>query len=384
MPRCVALVVAAGRGHRFGGDVPKQYRALAGRPVVRHALAALTAHPQIDAVRPVYHPDDAALFAAAADGLTVMDPVNGGATRQESVLFGLESLDGAAPEMVLIHDAARPFVDAAMVSRTLTALEGAPGAVPAMPVRDTLKRAEAGHVVETVDRQGLWRAQTPQGFRFAEILAAHRRLAGEQLTDDAAVAERAGLAVAVVDGSEDNLKITTEDDLKRAERMIGGGGTVRTGFGFDVHRFGPGDGVRLCGVTVPFDQALAGHSDADVALHALTDALLGAIGAGDIGDHFPPTDDRWRGAASDIFLRHAAALVAAAGGVINNVDLTIVCERPRIGPHRTAMVDSLADILRLSADRIGVKATTTEGLGFTGRQEGIAAQAVATVHLLDR
>jgi len=384
MTRCIALVVAAGRGHRFGGALPKQYRDLAGQPVIRHALIALTEHPEIDGLRPVYHPDDAEYFAAAAAGLAVMDPVAGGETRQESVLFGLRSLDAAMPERVLIHDGARPFVDAEMISRTLAALDEAPGVVPAMPVRDTLKRADFGYVSETVERHGLWRAQTPQGFRYADIMAAHQQFAGQALTDDAAVAERAGLAVAVVDGAEDNIKITTEDDLKRAERMIGGGGTTRTGLGYDVHRFGPGNGVRLCGVDVPFDQALAGHSDADVALHALTDALLGTIGAGDIGDHFPPTDERWRDVNSEVFLRHAASLVVAAGGVINNVDITIICERPRIGPHRTVMIDRIATILSLSADQVGVKATTTEGLGFTGRQEGIAAQAVATIQIANR
>ncbi len=383
MAGCIALVVAAGRGRRFGGEVPKQYRMLAGRPVMRHSLAALLAHPEVDAVRPVFHPDDAPLLAAAAQGLEVMEPVAGGVTRQQSVLFGLESLDGASPETVLIHDGARPFIDAAVVSRTLAALERSPGAVPAMPVRDTLKKEQSGFVIETVDRQGLWRAQTPQGFRFADILAAHRRFAGGELTDDAAVAEHAGLAVSVVDGAEDNLKITTEDDLLRAERMIGGGSSVRTGFGFDVHRFGPGDRVRLCGVDVPFDHGLVGHSDADVALHALTDALLGSVGAGDIGDHFPPSDPQWRDRASDTFLRHAADVVADAAGVINNVDVTIICEQPRIGPHRAAMVNRLAEILGLSEDQVSVKATTTEGLGFTGRGEGIAAQAVATVCLGD-
>ena len=381
MAGCIALVVAAGRGRRFGGEVPKQYRMLAGWPVMRHALVGLATHPEVDAVRPVYHPDDASLFAAAAAGLDVMEPVAGGVTRQQSVLFGLESLDGAPPETVLIHDGARPFIEVGVISRTLAALGGTPGAVPAMPVLDTLKKERSGNVVETVDRQGLWRAQTPQGFRFADILAAHRRFAGGELTDDAAVAEQAGLAVSVVDGAEDNLKITTEDDLQRAERMIGGGSSVRTGFGFDVHRFGPGDRVRLCGVDVPFDHRLVGHSDADVALHALTDALLGAVGAGDIGDHFPPSDPQWRDSASEIFLRHAAEVVVGAAGIVNNVDLTIICEQPRIGPYRAAMVRRVAEILGLSEDRVSVKATTTEGLGFTGRGEGIAAQAVATVRI---
>jgi 2-C-methyl-D-erythritol 4-phosphate cytidylyltransferase/2-C-methyl-D-erythritol 2,4-cyclodiphosphate synthase len=279
---------------------------------------------------------------------------------------------------VLIHDAARPLVDHGVISRVLAALETSPGAVPALAVADTLKRGDDQFVETTVDRQGLWRAQTPQGFRYQEILDAHRQAGGEELTDDAAVAERAGLAVAIVEGSEDNVKVTRPGDMIRAERLLGAG-EARTGLGFDVHRFGPGDHVMLCGVAVPHEFGLEGHSDADVGLHAVTDALLGAIGEGDIGTHFPPSDPQWKGTESDVFVRHAGELIAAKGGRISNIDVTLVCEQPKIGPHRAAMIKRMADILTISEHRISIKATTTERLGFTGRGEGIAAQAVATV-----
>jgi 2-C-methyl-D-erythritol 4-phosphate cytidylyltransferase/2-C-methyl-D-erythritol 2,4-cyclodiphosphate synthase len=381
MGKVVALVVAAGRGRRFGGDLPKQYLDLAGRPVLRHTMAALAANPEIDAVRAVIHPDDRQLYDLAAGGLGLLEPVHGGDTRQDSVRFGIESLADLDPSVILIHDGARPFVDAGTIGRVIGALETHPGAVPAIPVADTLKRGADGLVSTTVDRSGLYRAQTPQGFRYGDILAAHRAVIGEELTDDAAVAERAGLAVALVAGSEDNVKITTVADLDRARRLFEGPGEVRTGSGYDVHRFTDGDGVWLCGVRVPHTEALLGHSDADVALHALTDAVLGAVAAGDIGHHFPPSDVRWKGAPSDQFLAHAAGLVAALGGHIVNVDVTIICERPKVGPHRAAMAARLAGILRVRQDRVAVKATTTEGLGFTGRREGIAAQAVANVWL---
>ena len=385
MGGCVALVVAAGRGERFGGEVPKQYVGLGGEALLRRTLSAFLDHPAVDAVRPVIHPDDRALFDIASAGLELLAPVAGGDTRQESVRLGLESLAGMAPYAVLIHDAARPFVDEGLISRTLSALDDVPAAVPAVPVGDTLKRiakgapdAPFGLVAGTVDRTGLWRAQTPQAFRFTDILAAHRRFADEDLTDDAAVAERADLAVALVAGSEDNLKVTTTDDLGRARRLLGGG-EIRTGIGYDVHRFGPGDHVMLCGVAVPFAAGLVGHSDADVGLHALTDALLGALGAGDIGSHFPPTDPRWRDAPSATFLRHAGDLAAARQGTVLNLDVTVICEKPRIAPHRAAMIERIAEILDLTADRVNVKGTTTEGLGFTGRGEGIAAQGIATI-----
>ena len=382
MANCTAIIVGAGRGHRFGGPLPKQYRTLGGEPVLRHALRAFADHPAVTQVIGVIHPDDREMFEAAAQGLGIAGHTAGGAERQDSVRNGLEFAAGLAPggtpDLVLIHDAARPFVSARLISDVIAALETAPGAVPALAVADTLKRGADDRVAETVDRTGLYRVQTPQGFRFAEILAAHGKAKGQNLTDDAAVAEAAGLAVALVAGDADNFKITTEGDLMRAEDMMSGGET-RTGFGFDVHQFEAGDAVRLCGVDVPFDRKLKGHSDADVGLHALTDAILGAIGQGDIGQHFPPTDPQWRGAESHIFLAHAAALVRDRGAVIVNVDVTIICEAPKVGPHRAAMAVRVAEILGIDGGRVNVKATTTERLGFTGRGEGIAAQAVATV-----
>ncbi len=392
MTRTIALVVAAGRGVRLGGEMPKQYLPLGGRPLLRHCLELFAAHPRIDAVRAVIHPDDRALYDAAAAGLDLLEPVAGGATRQDSVRNGLESLVDMVPARVLIHDAARPFIDAPTVTAVLDALDRAPGAIVAVPVADTVKRAAPGDLVATtVDRTGLWRAQTPQAFRYAEIRDAHRRLAGEQLTDDAAVAERAGLEVLLVTGREDNFKVTSREDLARAERRLGrrddGEGAhamafeYRSGSAYDVHRFGPGDHVTVCGVRVPHDAALIGHSDADVGLHAITDALLGAIGDGDIGTHFPPDDPQWKGVDSAVFLKHAADLVSGRGGAIVNVDVTLVCERPKIGPHRPAMRDRVADLLGIDVDRVSVKATTTERLGFTGRREGMAAVATASVRL---
>ena len=384
MAGCAALVLAGGSGSRFGSEIPKQYLALGSRTVLRRAAEAFARHPAIDHVRVVIRAEDRARYDAAFAGLDVLPPAVGGATRQDSARLGLESLGPLAPDRVLIHDGARPFVDAALIDRTLAALDGAPAAVPALPVSDTLKRARADRatVAETVDRSGLWRAQTPQAFRYGDILAAHRAAAGASLTDDAMVAEHAGLSVALVMGSEDNVKITTQSDLGRAERTLTDALAItRVGTGYDVHRFCPGDHVMLCGVRVPHDRGLEGHSDADAGLHALTDAILGAIGEGDIGAHFPPSDPQWRGAPSDIFLRHAAGLVAAKGGEIANVDVTLVCERPKIGPHREAMRTRVAAILGIPVASVGVKATTTEGLGFTGRGEGIAAQAIAAVRL---
>jgi len=385
-----ALIVAAGRGIRAGGDLPKQYQALAGRAVLYHSARAFADHPAIDAVRVVIHPNDRALYDQAVAGLALLPPVDGGAERQDSVRLGLESLAELRPARVLIHDAARPLVAPGIIHRTLQALDRAAGAIAAVPVADTLKRGADGKVARTVSRDGLWRAQTPQGFAFEPILAAHRALAGEKLTDDAAVAERGGLAVELVMGAEDNFKITSAEDLDRAERLMraarGDGGELRMATGFDVHRFGPGDRVMLGGIAIPHDHGLVGHSDADVALHALTDALLGTIGAGDIGQHFPPSDPQWRGADSARFLQHAARLVAKRGGRIVHVDLTIICERPKIGPHGRAMAQRIAALLGPvmideRSDRVSVKATTTEGLGFTGRREGIAAQAAATIRL---
>ena len=390
MPLCAALIVAAGRGERFAREVPKQYLPLAGAAVLRHSAATFTANPGIGPVRVVIHEDDRERYARAVAGLDLLAPVTGGATRRESVRLGLESLAALAPDRVLIHDAARPFVDAAIIKRVIAALEHAPGAIAAVKLSDTLKRGDGGHILETVPRQGLWRAQTPQAFRFAEILAAHRAFAagdpGAEPTDDAAIAEGAGLKVSLVAGGEENFKLTTIEDLGRAEMLLGAAkADVRTGLGFDVHGFGAGaDGqqhLTLCGVKVPHDATLIGHSDADAGLHALTDALLGAIGAGDIGEHFPPGDPKWRGADSAAFLRHAVGLIARRGGEIGHVDITLVCERPKIGPHRADMRARIAGLLGIAADRVSVKATTTDGLGFLGRGEGIAAQAVATVRL---
>jgi 2-C-methyl-D-erythritol 4-phosphate cytidylyltransferase/2-C-methyl-D-erythritol 2,4-cyclodiphosphate synthase len=367
-----AVIVAAGRGTRFGGALPKQYLALGGGTVLRHAVGAFAGHPRIAGVQVVIRDEDRAIFDAAVAGLAVLPPVPGGAERQDSVRHGLEALAAHEPVRVLIHDGARPFPDAALIDRVIDALDTAPAAIPALPLGDTIKRVTAGVIHETVDRSQLWRAQTPQGFHFAPILAAHRAAAGRILTDDAAVAEAAGMAPVIVPGSEDNLKVTTGHDLAAAERLLAS---------FDVHPFGPGDHVMVCGIAIPHEVAPVGHSDADVGLHALTDAVLGAIGAGDIGMHFPPSDERWRGASSDRFLAYAAALVRDRGGDIAAVDVTIICERPRIAPHRDRMIERLAEILAIAPGRVSVKATTTEGLGFTGRREGIAAQAVATVRL---
>ncbi|HYF90557.1 bifunctional 2-C-methyl-D-erythritol 4-phosphate cytidylyltransferase/2-C-methyl-D-erythritol 2,4-cyclodiphosphate synthase [Azospirillum sp.] len=382
-PTCIALIVAGGSGQRFGAERPKQYIDLAGKPVLRRTVEAFLRHPQVDGVRVVIDPAWRDVYDAAVAGLGLPDPVAGGASRQDSVRNGLEALaaDGA-PNLVLIHDAARPLIDEATIGAVVAALDEQPGAIAAVPVADTLKRGKDGAIGATVDRDGLWRAQTPQGFHFPAILEAHRAAAGLSLTDDAAVAERAGLAVALVPSKEDNFKVTTPDDLTRATRAILSSlWDIRTGSGFDVHRFTDGDFVTLCGLRVPHDHGLEGHSDADVGLHALTDAILGALAAGDIGSHFPPTDPRWRGADSAKFLRHAADLVAERGGVIAHADVTIICERPKVGPHRAAMAERIAEILGIEVGRVSVKATTTEQLGFTGRREGIAAQAVATVRL---
>jgi 2-C-methyl-D-erythritol 4-phosphate cytidylyltransferase / 2-C-methyl-D-erythritol 2,4-cyclodiphosphate synthase len=375
----VGLVVAAGRGERAGGSRPKQYRRIAGEALVARAAAGLLAHPRVDAVAVIIGPGQETLYHEACGHLRLLDSIEGGQERQDSVRLGLESLSARAPERVLIHDAARPFLPPAVVDRLLDALDSEPGALPVLPVVDTLKKPTDDRVDSTVDRAGLFRAQTPQAFHFPAILDAHRAHAGEALTDDAAIAERFGMAVAAVTGDEMLFKITIPEDFERAARHLALAFETRTGTGFDVHRLGDGDRVMLCGVSIPHDQRLVGHSDADVALHALTDALLGAIAAGDIGQHFPPSDPRWRGAASDRFLGHAAGLVRARGGEIVNVDVTIICERPKIGPHRDAMRKRLVEILGISHDRISVKATTTERLGFTGRAEGIAAQAAATV-----
>jgi 2-C-methyl-D-erythritol 4-phosphate cytidylyltransferase/2-C-methyl-D-erythritol 2,4-cyclodiphosphate synthase len=377
-PRVAALVMAAGQGTRLGTELPKQYLPIGGRSALARSLDLFSRHPRIGSVHAVIQADDRARYEDAAAGLRLGAPIVGGATRQDSVRRGLEGLAQEAPDLVLIHDAARPLTPPAVVDRVLDALREHDGAVPALAVADTLKRGKDGRVAATVPRDDFYRVQTPQGFRFPALLAAHRRLEGAALTDDAAVAEAAGLSVALVAGDEAAFKITTADDLQRARGLAA---ETRTGTGFDTHRFVDGDRVWLCGVEIPHERGLLGHSDADVGLHAITDALLGTIGAGDIGSHFPPGDPRWKGADSAVFLRHAAALVRGRGGRIVHVDVTLICERPKVGPHRETMRARIADILGLEVDRVSVKATTTEGLGFAGRREGIAAQALATVAL---
>ena len=376
-----AVVVAGGRGFRAGGEIPKQYRTIAGVPVIRASLALFAG--QADAVQPVIHADDAELFTRATSGLNVLPAVRGGVTRQGSVRAGLEALTGRHPDIVLVHDAARPFASAALIRRAIDAIGESQAAVPALPVSDTVKQVDAaGRVTDTLDRSCLVTVQTPQAFAFPRLLDAHRRAAAagrNDFTDDAALAEWAGMTVATFAGERTNTKLTTPDDFLRveADRLL----DVRTGSGFDVHAFGDGDHVMLGGLRIPHARGVIGHSDADVALHALTDAVLGALADGDIGQHFPPSDPQWRGASSDRFLAFACERVRARGGLIAHLDVTIVCEAPRIGPHRDAMRARIAGIAGIAADRVGVKATTSEALGFTGRREGLVAMATATVRL---
>jgi 2-C-methyl-D-erythritol 4-phosphate cytidylyltransferase/2-C-methyl-D-erythritol 2,4-cyclodiphosphate synthase len=380
------VVVAAGRGIRAGGGVPKQYRHLAGEPMIRASLSLFSWHGQVSAVQTVIHPDDRASYEAAAKGLRLLPPVDGGATRQASVLAGLEALSAHAPDIVLVHDAARPFCSSELVSRAIQAGAASGAAVPALTVTDTIKQVDAGgHIVGTVDRTTLRSVQTPQAFAFPVLLEAHRRAAKDgrdDFTDDAALAEWAGQKVAVFAGEAGNMKLTTDEDFARIEaRRVASLPDLRIGSGYDVHAFADGDHVWLGGLKIAHDRGLTGHSDADVALHALVDAILGALADGDIGQHFPPTDVRWRGASSDQFLKFAAERVNERGGRIAHLDVTIVCEAPKIGPHRDAMRARIAEIAGVAIERVAVKATTSEQLGFTGRREGIAAMATATVRM---
>jgi 2-C-methyl-D-erythritol 4-phosphate cytidylyltransferase/2-C-methyl-D-erythritol 2,4-cyclodiphosphate synthase len=385
--QAVAIVVAGGRGERAGADRPKQYRRLGGESVLRRALRLFAAHPGIGAVQPVIDPAHLPEYRSACAELeNCLEPVSGGATRQQSVFAGLEAVQKHAPEIVLVHDAARPLASPELVGRALAAGAATGAAVPALPLADTIKRVDAaGRVTETLDRYALRAIQTPQAFRFAALLDAHRRAraAGrEDFPDDAALAEWAGLEVTTFPGEASNMKLTTPDDFARAAALDALSlGDFRTGTGFDVHAFGPGDHVMLGGVKIPHTSGLLGHSDADVLLHALTDAVLGAIAEGDIGRHFPPSDERWRGASSDRFLAHAVALVSARGGRIAHLDATVLCEAPKIGPHAARMCARIGEIAGLEISRVSVKATTTEKLGFLGRGEGIAAMALATVRL---
>ena len=386
MVEVAAVVVAAGRGKRAGGDLPKQFRQIGGETMLRRALSMLVGHPSVGLVQPVIHPDDVDLFQEAAAAMTTLPPTFGGATRQASVHAGLEALATRKPTIVLVHDAARPFATPALVERAIAAAKETGAAVPGVPVADTVKSIDAqGHVEATLPRDKLRLIQTPQAFAFAPLLEAHRRAAREGLndfTDDAALAEWAGLKVAVFAGEAGNVKITNPADFTRAEATdFAALGDVRTGLGIDVHAFAPGDHVTLGGVRIPHTHALTGHSDADVVLHAATDAILGALADGDIGVHFPPSDPQWKGASSDRFLAFAVERLKARGGRIAHLDINVICEAPRIGPHRDAMRANVARIAGIAEDRVAVKATTSEKLGFTGRGEGIVAYVTATVRL---
>jgi 2-C-methyl-D-erythritol 4-phosphate cytidylyltransferase/2-C-methyl-D-erythritol 2,4-cyclodiphosphate synthase len=377
-----AIIVAAGSGSRAGSGPAKQWRMLAGQPVLRWSARAF-ASAGVDRMVVVLAAGDQAKAESVLDGLGDWRPAIGAATRAGSVRSGLAQLaDQPDDAIVMIHDAARPLLEKSHIDQLVAALDEAEGALPCLPVADTLKR-EADGSLATVSRDGLWRAQTPQAFRLGALRAAYAAWpadAGEP-TDDAAVLERAGGRVAITPGDPRLMKLTYPEDFAMAEVLAARPGVVCVGQGFDAHRFGPGDGVTLCGIKIAHDRSLVGHSDADAGLHALTDALLGAIGQGDIGDHFPPTDPQWRGVESGVFLRHAVKLIDEAGGRIINVDVTLICERPKIKPHREAMRARLAQLLGLAPDRVSVKATTTEQLGFTGREEGLAAQAIASVQL---
>ncbi|MDI3560084.1 bifunctional 2-C-methyl-D-erythritol 4-phosphate cytidylyltransferase/2-C-methyl-D-erythritol 2,4-cyclodiphosphate synthase [Bradyrhizobium sp. Arg816] len=384
--RTAVVLVAAGRGLRAGAGGPKQYREIGGVPVIYRAMEAFSRHPDVFAVQPVVNPDDSAMFAAAVAGLSHEPPTNGGATRQASVLAGLEALAKHKPDIVLIHDAARPFVSAGVISRAIEAASRTGAALPVVPVTDTIKvTGESGNVEDTPDRSALRIAQTPQSFRFDVILEAHRRAAKDgrsDFTDDAAIAEWAGLTVATFEGDVANMKLTTPEDFVREEaRLASLLGDIRTGTGYDVHAFGEGDHVMICGVRVPHTKGFLAHSDGDVGLHALVDAILGALADGDIGSHFPPSDAKWKGASSDQFLKYAIERVAERGGRVANLEVTMICERPKIGPLRDTMRARIAEISRVDISRVAVKATTSERLGFTGREEGIAATASATIRL---
>ena len=386
MARVAAVIVAAGQGLRAGGPVPKQFRRIGGDTILRRSLSALLGAPQISSVQPVIRSEDRGLYDEAAAGLATLPPVAGGATRQESVRAGLEALEQHDPEIVLVHDAARPFASPALIARAIDAVQATGAAIPGLPVADTVKTVDSrGHVVETLERGRLRLVQTPQAFAFRSLLAAHRRAAAEgrhDFTDDAALAEWAGMRVTVFDGEPGNIKMTNPDDFARTEALQAAQLTdIRVGTGFDVHAFGPGDHVVIGGLRIPHVQAVTGHSDADVALHALVDAVLGALADGDIGAHFPPSDPQWKGASSDRFLAFAVDRVRQRGGMIAHLDLTIVCEAPKIGPHRDAMRANIARIAGIDMSRVAVKATTSEKMGFTGRSEGIVAFATATVRL---
>ena len=382
-PTRVALILAAGYGERVGvSGLPKQYRLLGGVPLLCHSLLCFLTHKSLDAVRVVLSPSQRPLYNKALEYIqsreALLDPVEGGATRQQSTRAGLESLKSLTPDIVLIHDAVRPLVNHEDINACLDALSHSKAVVPSVPLADALKRYDDG-VLRHVPREPYRLALTPQGFDFATLLQAHRNFTDHSFPDDAALVDYAGISVKTVDGRRDNFKITFIEDFLRAETMLGSRTHPRTGSGYDVHRFTSGTCVRLCGVDIPFEKSLAGHSDADVGLHALTDAILGAITAGDIGDHFPSGELCWQSSNSSVFLNHAVKLAEQAGFCVHHVDVTLICEAPKLAPYRNAMREAVADILDIDISSVSIKATTTEGLGFLGRSEGIAAQAVASL-----
>ncbi len=385
----IALVVAAGRGTRLRQDTgspPKAYIPICGKPLLAHTLEALE-HPSIDAIACVIHPDDEALYQAVRQeygSSLILPPLHGGARREDSVRNGLDGIAHHTPENVLIHDAARPFVPGKLIDNLLAALENADAALPIIPISDTVRELESGEIKATLNRQHIYRAQTPQAFRFQTILDLHHRPHND-VTDDIALCETAGIAIAPVPGDQRNIKITAPDDVMLAEQMLQGRYTTRTGTGFDVHRFSEdiseGNLIRLGGVDIPHPHALIGHSDADVALHALVDAILGALGLGDIGEHFPPSDPQWKGADSHLFVRHAINLMEEQNATLMNADITVICEAPKLKHYKAAIKSTIASLCKVNESCINIKATTTEELGFTGRKEGIAAQAIATIRV---
>lgn len=387
--KTIALLVAAGKSERMGDGLPKPYLQLGEESLLRRTVKAFLGHPEIGGVRVVIRREHHPLYRKAVEGLTLFPCVIGGDSRQESVRLGLESIAHRNPQYVLVHDIARPMISSDLISNILTELKKNKATIPALPVTDTVKRVKDGCVNESVSREQLYTVQTPQGFHFDVLLAAHQKLAGEHLTDDASLMERSGIPVAIVPGEPGNIKITTSRDMDYMRTLLAYDMDTRTGQGYDVHQLKDHDAdtpasqrhIKLCGVRIHSNQRLVGHSDADVGLHALVDAILGAIGDGDIGMHFPPDDLKWQGADSERFLLHAYELLTARGGQLINLDVTLICERPKIAPHRQQMIDHISQMLKLEKNRVSIKATTTEKLGFEGRGEGIAAQAVATVKL---
>ena len=382
---CVALILAAGRGFRFGRSTPKQYLKLNGQSILARSIRIISSHPRIKSIRVVIHPDDKMLYEETTADFNLLKPIFGGAERQDSVRLGLESFKEFKPKFVLIHDAVRPFISEQIINDILFSLERKTKAViPGLMIKDSIKRVHNKIVTSSVDRTNLWQAQTPQGFNFQTIIKAHEAAKGLKFTDDAAIAELSGIKVEVIEGSHENFKITTSQDLERGKQLLnykGGNNILRVGIGSDVHRFKKGTAIVLCGIKIPFNKSLEGHSDADVAMHAITDAILGAVGAGDIGVHFPPSEPKWKNSSSEVFLHHAANKVQHHRGQIINIDLTIICEKPKINEYRSQMQKNIARILKISSKKVNIKATTTEQLGFLGREEGIAAQAIAGVEI---